>query len=425
MSRAVKFYSLLTSAALILAGITAGGTPASATPSPDPATDDEAVTLSPGSDTPSEDEQTESDEPTSDEDTLIVDSPTEEPTTEPETTEPPSDEPTDSETEPLDTDTQQPQTLNRSAAPLATPSGIGSATVAWSARQIGQGWTAPIYRDAFAAGDLDGNGYDDMLLTKTDGSLMFYPTRSSTVFAPPVKVGHGWQSMYAIFGGSDFNGDGKVDILGIDLSGKLYMYAGLGNGRFASKQLVSSGWLGVEAISLGSKGFNGHPIITGIKDNTLYMWATDGKGRVLAPKSYGNGFGGTRLTAFTKDVSGDGIPDMWTITDSGDLRLYIASSGGRSLKYYRVGWGWNTAKYFLPTSNGRVVRAIFTKGQFPEGALRQYTLNTLRITTQGQAINARNATLPSPLDQTVSPEPPPAPELWPNLTTSGRSIGSG
>lgn len=264
------------------------------------------------------------------------------------------------------------------AYPLSNPPGIDSGPftvrnvgVNWKREDIGTGWSSSQYTHVFNAGDLDGNGFEDMMLTDRDGRLWFYPMISDTRFKPRVQVGYGWRNMRLIFGGVDYNGDGNVDILGIDWSGNLFLYPGLGNGYFGAKRVVGTGWSNITNISVAEVGFNGNPIIMGSQNGVLKAWQTDGRGRFTNIITYGGGWNSVKLTAISGDVSGDGIPDMWVVTNSGDLRLYVArDASGTRFAAYKVGTGWGHLRYLLPrTENPRVIRAIF-----PDGLLRQYTM---------------------------------------------------
>lgn len=264
---------------------------------------------------------------------------------------------------------------------LSNPPGIDSTgfqvrevNYSWQRATIGSGWASSQYTHVFNAGDLDGNGFEDMMLTDTSGNLWFYPMVSDTAFKPRVKAGYGWRNMRLIFGGIDFNGDAKVDILGVDLMGRLYLYPGLGNGFFGAKRYLGSGWSSVMNVSMAQVGFNGHPLIMGSVNGILKAWQTDGRAHFTSTITYGSGWDSVKLTAVTGDLSGDQVADMWVVTKDGELRLYVArSESGTRFAAYRLGSGWQSLKYFLPrTEETRVVRTIF-----PDGALRQYTLTSL------------------------------------------------
>ncbi|MDP9801590.1 hypothetical protein J2S49_001666 [Arcanobacterium wilhelmae] len=179
---------------------------------------------------------------------------------------------------------------NSSQAQLAhRGSSQATASASWSLQNIGTGWASKVITHTFNAGDLDRNGYQDMMLTDTKGDLWLYPARSNTSFYPRKRVGYGWNGMRDIFGGVDFNGDGKVDILGIDNRGNLRFYAGLGNGYFAKNRVINTGWRSAKNVSLAQKGFNGKPIIMASFNGVLRSFATDGRGHFARRITYGSG----------------------------------------------------------------------------------------------------------------------------------------
>lgn len=294
------------------------------------------------------------------------------------------------------------------ANPTSTQANPYKSVASWVREDIGWGWASTQYRQIFNAGDLDNNGYQDMMLTDRSGNLWFYPARNNTSFSSRKKAGFGWNNMRQIFGGIDFNGDRNIDILGIDHSGTLFLYPGLGNGYFGSKRSLGTGWSNVTNISASQQGFNGQPIIIGSTNGTLKAWQTDGIGHFTNTITYGGGWDAMKLTAITGDVSGDGIPDMWVISKTGELRLYVTKSvSGLGFTAYVTGTGWSDIKYFLPrVDNSKVIRTIF-----PDGVLRQYTLNHFSPTTT-RWIPPQPAPKPKP-----APAPTPAPHY--QKSTSG------
>lgn len=201
-----------------------------------------------------------------------------------------------------------------------------------------------------------------MMLIDNGGKLWFYPARNNTSFQPRKQVGYGWNGMRNIFGGIDYNGDGNVDILGVSNAGDLFLYPGLGNGYFGAKIRLGSGWGSVQNISTTQVGFNGNPIIVGSVNGVLKAWQTDGRGRFTNALTYGSGWNSMRLTAITGDVSGDGIPDMWAISKTGELRLYVANDrSGMTFTTYLTGTGWGRINYFLPRVEERRIRAICSR----------------------------------------------------------------
>ncbi|WFN91038.1 N-acetylmuramoyl-L-alanine amidase [Arcanobacterium wilhelmae] len=252
-----------------------------------------------------------------------------------------------------------------------------TANYSWNRTDIGWGWASTQYTAVFAAGDLDGNGYNDMMLTDRNGFLWFYPMNSRTRFMQRLQVGWGWRNMSTVFGGSDFDGDGNVDILGIEkVTGNLILYPGRGDGHFLAKKTIGVGWGDVSNISVTGNGFDGKPMIMGTSAGYLRAWRTDGRGNLTTRTTFGPGWNTTVLTAITGDITGDGIPDMWAVRNNGDLYLYAPKDGrAQTFNYSKIGYGWKGIRYFLTQSGDpREVRAIF-----PDGILRKYTLRSLRM----------------------------------------------
>lgn len=266
-------------------------------------------------------------------------------------------------------------TAKSTMSQLSSGSLSSAASIEWKRQDIGWGWSSSQIKFVISAGDLDGNGYSDMMLTDTKGLLWYYPAVSSTQFAPRTEAGHGWTSMNRLFGGVDFNGDGNIDILGIDKSGILYMYPGIGNGYFRTKVKIGTGWSHVQNISITEAGFNGSPMIMGSLNGILKAWQTNGRGSFLKTVTYGNGWDGIKQTAIGPDVTRDGIADMWAITTTGELRLYAPrNKSAKSFYIYnKLGTGWAHIRNFFPTNKASVVRAVTA-----DGILRQYSIKAFQ-----------------------------------------------
>ncbi|MFF4228618.1 FG-GAP repeat domain-containing protein [Streptomyces sp. NPDC001820] len=90
--------------------------------------------------------------------------------------------------------------------------------------------------------DLDRNGYADLLVRTTGGTLQRVPITEGIDTGQRVNLGTGWNRYNKLLVVRDLTGDGKPDLLGREASGQLWLYRGNGAGGFGSRVLIGAGW---------------------------------------------------------------------------------------------------------------------------------------------------------------------------------------
>jgi hypothetical protein len=114
-------------------------------------------------------------------------------------------------------------------------------------KKIRSAWTG--YTKIVGAGDLNGDGFGDVLARDKAGTLYRYNGTGTGLLKDRVKVFSKWGASYnAIVGVGDITGDGKSDLVVRDTSGNLYRNDGKGNGSFGSRVKIASGWQGYQGI---------------------------------------------------------------------------------------------------------------------------------------------------------------------------------
>src|SRR5690606_41120651 len=79
----------------------------------------------------------------------------------------------------------------------------------------------------------------------------FHVTGVQTCALPisrPYQVGYGWKG-FDLYAAGDLTGDGRNDIVSIDSAGRLWFYAARGGGYFRGKVQAGYGWKGYEFAS--------------------------------------------------------------------------------------------------------------------------------------------------------------------------------
>jgi hypothetical protein len=207
-------------------------------------------------------------------------------------------------------------------------------------------------------GDFDGDGNSDVVVRDGNGTLFLYPGNGGTGFLPRVQLSAygAWASMTAIVAAGDLNGDGNQDIVARDAQGNLWLYPGNGSNGFGARIQLSpsTDWLAMTSIQ-GVGDFNG--------DGHADLVARDSSGNLLlfpgngtstntlgAPITIAAGWGSFTGIMGIGDFDGDGKSDILARDASGALWLYPGlgsattavngASGGGFGPRGQVGGGW-------------------------------------------------------------------------------------
>ncbi|MFH8936050.1 FG-GAP repeat domain-containing protein [Streptomyces griseosporeus] len=119
-------------------------------------------------------------------------------------------------------------------------------TLAWP-RTIRTAWTG--YTHVVGAGDLTGDGRGDVLARDRAGTLWRYDGLGNGLLKDRVQVFTKWGNGYnAIVGAGDITGDGRDDLVERDSAGNLFCNAGNGRGSFGARVQIGTGWQGYKGL---------------------------------------------------------------------------------------------------------------------------------------------------------------------------------
>ncbi|MFF9911834.1 FG-GAP-like repeat-containing protein [Streptomyces sp. NPDC013457] len=205
-------------------------------------------------------------------------------------------------------------------------------------QRIGGGWNS--MTKLVRHGDHDGDGNEDVLARDSAGVLWFYPGNGKGLFKPRVRIGAGWNSMRDIAAAGDLTGDGRADLLAADGAGDLWTYPGNGRGSFGARKKVGGGWKVMNEL-VGAGDMNSDKRADLMARDTagrLWLYPGTGRGTFGVRKLVGSGgWNSLKELAGLGDLTGDGRPDLvahapgtdsWDRTTPMYLRVYPGKADG-------------------------------------------------------------------------------------------------
>ncbi|MER5360861.1 VCBS repeat-containing protein [Streptomyces sp. NPDC002785] len=104
------------------------------------------------------------------------------------------------------------------------------------------------YKRLIAAGDLDGDGKNDLLALDASNELWRFRGTGAGTFTPRSLVFKDWgTSNKDVVGGLDLSGDGRGDLISLDKDGRAWLNRGNGHGGFDNRSQVgkATNWSGI------------------------------------------------------------------------------------------------------------------------------------------------------------------------------------
>lgn len=136
---------------------------------------------------------------------------------------------------------------NSSTGALYLHKGTSSGTLATRVK-LATDWSG--YKKIVGVGDLNGDGFGDLLAQTGANTLYRYSGTGTGTFKARVKLSSNWGGSYnTAVGVGDITGDGKADLVSRDSAGNVYRNNGDGKGFFGSRTQIATGWSGYKSLS--------------------------------------------------------------------------------------------------------------------------------------------------------------------------------
>ncbi|MFE6384619.1 FG-GAP repeat domain-containing protein [Streptomyces roseolus] len=193
-------------------------------------------------------------------------------------------------------------------------------------------------------------GLGDVVARDASGALWYYDRQlvRETPFAARVKVGGGWNVYDRIDGAGDLDRDGYMDLLARDKAGVLWLYKGTGSftgARSKARVRVGGGWGTYDRLAGGADLL--------ARDRTGVLWLYRGTGDTTRPYTartqIGGGWQSYDQLVITGDLTNDGKADAVARDRTGVLWLYqgTGKTTGPFTARTRIGGGWNTYNHLF------------------------------------------------------------------------------
>ncbi|SEO18028.1 FG-GAP repeat domain-containing protein [Actinacidiphila rubida] len=213
-------------------------------------------------------------------------------------------------------------------------------TATWT----GKGWNA--YNKVVAVGDIDGDGFGDLLARTPSGDLYLYKgTGSATApFAARVKVGSSFGGYDQLIGAGDIGATGHETLVARDLAGDLWMYTldGTAADPLSARVEIGTGWnLYNQLVGIGDESGAVGGILGRAQNGDLFYYEGTGtvsgpSGTLTARRAISTGWN-SLLVVGQGSVPLWGKNDLYAQTSGGDLFYYYGSFTGGVSARLRVG----------------------------------------------------------------------------------------
>ncbi|MEU2022001.1 VCBS repeat-containing protein [Streptomyces sp. NPDC016469] len=112
------------------------------------------------------------------------------------------------------------------------------------AAKVKVGYGYDTYTALVGAGDLSGDGLADVVARDTKGDLYLYKGtgKAAKPLSARVGLGYGYNTYKQLAAPGDMDGDGFADLIGVDGKGDVYRYSSTGTGTISKRVKIGYGW---------------------------------------------------------------------------------------------------------------------------------------------------------------------------------------
>ena len=163
-----------------------------------------------------------------------------------------------------------------------------------------------------ATQDVTGDGVPDMLArSATTKETGVYPGDGAGHFGAAVKTMTKFRNLDQLVAAGDLDGNGTNDVVGRRADNKaLKLYPGKGDGGFGKGRLLAADWTYSATIGSGDLNGDGRADLVVRKDDSLLLVPGTGRVALGTPTALPRTWGGYDLVAGMGDVTNDGLPDL-------------------------------------------------------------------------------------------------------------------
>ncbi|MGW1774786.1 FG-GAP repeat domain-containing protein [Streptomyces sp. NPDC002104] len=145
---------------------------------------------------------------------------------------------------------------------------------------VSSDWSA--YDQVLSPGDVTGDGRADLVTrSASTGKLYVYANTGEVGFKARTLAGSGFGAYKKLISAGDLDGDGKNDLLGLDASNELWRFGGTGAGTFKARTLVFKDWGTTYKDVVGGLDLSGDgkaDLVSVDKDGHAWLNRGNGKG---------------------------------------------------------------------------------------------------------------------------------------------------
>ncbi|MDO4612455.1 MAG: NlpC/P60 family protein [Actinomycetaceae bacterium] len=248
----------------------------------------------------------------------------------------------------------------------------GKLTVGWNERlsfgaRVKVGWSWPA-EGVLMMNDFTGNRRADLLtffIEDDNVKIRLYEGASGGSVRTVGVIGHGWNEFDYVTAG-DVNADGYSDLIGRKANGELWLYTARGNSWFNPGYKIGHGWQGMRTLTFSPAPPGGQAsVLATSEEGRLYRYPfVDRNGTFGRSVVYGKGWRSVSRILPAGDLDGNGQSDFYATDVEGRLLSYEASAKGDSYRVKQIGNGWNSMTQMLavPAGLGAGIYGIDARG---------------------------------------------------------------